>query len=267
MVDLVLRYQDHSEQAAFAITSLEKQDMILGFTWLCEHNPEIDWTKEEARIEQRARVCEHAAVHACHAGHLPYADLDLLSPPPLAFSYREAFYEDVQGVGCEFPEEEEGGGEWTHTPDVEFLDENIEVGDWIYATILGLPPAVVEIPASQTTSQRLAEAFAANSQPKPFHSTVPNHLHDFEDVFSKASFDSLPEHKQWDHAIELIPDAEPSSCKVYPLAPCEQDELDAFCKRILAQDEYDPPSLQWPPQSSLLRRRMGLFIWFRIIGS
>ncbi|KNZ73235.1 hypothetical protein J132_00422, partial [Termitomyces sp. J132] len=45
VVDLVLHYQDHSEQAAFAITSLGKQDMILEFTWLCEHNLEIDWTK------------------------------------------------------------------------------------------------------------------------------------------------------------------------------------------------------------------------------
>ncbi|KAG5726698.1 hypothetical protein E4T56_gene4132 [Termitomyces sp. T112] len=86
MVDLVLHYQDHSEQAAFAVTSLEKQDMILEFTWLHEHNLEIDWTKEEAHKEQRAKVCEGAAVHACHAGHLPYADLNLLSPPPSGIS-------------------------------------------------------------------------------------------------------------------------------------------------------------------------------------
>ncbi|KNZ71641.1 hypothetical protein J132_08005 [Termitomyces sp. J132] len=114
------------------------------------------------------------------------------------------------------------------------LDENIEVGDQIYATILGLPPAMAEIWASQTTSQHLAEAFVANSQPKPFHSTVPNHLHDFENVFSQASFNSLPEHKQWDHVIELIPDAEPSSYKVYPLAPHEQDELDTFLQENLS---------------------------------
>ncbi|KAG5724837.1 hypothetical protein E4T56_gene12619 [Termitomyces sp. T112] len=177
---------------------------------------------------------------ACCAGHFPYADLDFLSPSPLAFPHREALYEDVQGVGCESPEEEEGGGEWTCTPDAEFLDENIEVGDRIYATTLCLPPAVAEIQASQTTSQHLAEAFAANSQPKPFPSTVPNHLHDFEDVFSKASFDSLLECKQWDHVIELIPDAEPSSCKVYPLAPCEQDELDAFLQENLSSGQIRP---------------------------
>ncbi|KAG5723404.1 hypothetical protein E4T56_gene14126 [Termitomyces sp. T112] len=141
---------------------------------------------------------------------------------------------------CKSPEEEEVGGEWTHTPDTESLDENIEVGDQIYATTLCLPLAVAKIQASQTTSQHLAEAFAANSQPKPFHSTVPNHLHDFEDVFSKASFDSLPEHKQWDHAIELIPDAEPSSCKVYPLAPCEQDKLDVFLQENLSSGRIQP---------------------------
>ncbi|KAG5720262.1 hypothetical protein E4T56_gene3291 [Termitomyces sp. T112] len=119
-----------TQRAAFAVTSLGKQDMILGFTWLREHNPEIDWTKEEACIEQRAKVF----------------------PPPLAFPHREALYEDVQGVGCESPEEEEGGGEWTHTPDAESLNENIEVGDHIYATTLCLPPAVAEIWAIKDTA-------------------------------------------------------------------------------------------------------------------
>ncbi|KAG5716189.1 hypothetical protein E4T56_gene10769 [Termitomyces sp. T112] len=162
---------------------------------------------------------------------LPLCCVD--TSPPLASPHREALYEDVWGVGCESPEEKEGGGDWTCTPDAESPDETIEVGDQIYATTLCLPPTVAEIWASQTTSQHLAEAFAANSQPKPFHSTVPNH-HNFEDVFSKASFDSLPEHKQWDHAIELIPDAEPSSCKVYPLAPHEQDKLDTFLQKNLS---------------------------------
>ncbi|KAG5718080.1 hypothetical protein E4T56_gene20690 [Termitomyces sp. T112] len=201
MVDLVFYYQDYSEQATFAVTSLGKQDMILGLIWLCEHSPEIDWTKEEAYKKQRAK---------------------------------RGPYEDVQGLRCESPEEKGGEEEWTHTSDAESSNETIEVGDWIYALTFCLPPTVAEIQASQTTSQCLAEAFVANSQPKAFCSTVPNHLHDFEDVFSKASFDSLSECKQWDHAIELILDAEPFSCKVYLLAPHEQDELDDFLQENLS---------------------------------
>ncbi|KAG5717440.1 hypothetical protein E4T56_gene7237 [Termitomyces sp. T112] len=198
VVDLVLRYQDHSERAAFAVTSLGKQDMILGFTWLHEHNPEIDWTKEEAQKEHRVKVRERAA----------------------------------EEDGCE--------GDFASMRDPESLDETIEVGDRIYAMTLCPSPMIAEIRASQTTSQRLAKAFAANSQPKPSRSIVPHHLHDFKNVFSKASFDSLPERKQWDHAIELIPDAKPSSCKVYPLAPCEQDELDAFLQENLSSGRIRP---------------------------
>ena len=64
-----------------------------------------------------------------------------------------------------------------------------------------------------------------------------------KDVFSKTSFDSLPERKQWDHAIELVPDAEPSNCKVYPLVPKEQDELDAFLQENLESGRICPSKL------------------------
>ncbi|KNZ75580.1 hypothetical protein J132_02521 [Termitomyces sp. J132] len=114
--------------------------------------------------------------------------------------------------------------------------KTIEVGDRIYATTLCPPPTVAEIWASQTTFQYLAKAFAANSQLKPFCSTVPDHLYNFENIFFKAFFDSLSEHKQWNHAIELIPDAKLSSCKVYSLAPHEQDELDVFIQENLSSE-------------------------------
>ena len=124
-------------------------------------------------------------------------------------------------------------GEFECTPDPESPDKAIKTGDRIYATMLQPLPTIAEIRASQTMSQQLAQAFAANSAPKLFRDAVPHHLQDFEDVFSKASFDSLPEHKQWDYTIELTPNAEPSSCKVYPLSPREQDKLDAFLQENL----------------------------------
>ncbi|KAG5718194.1 hypothetical protein E4T56_gene18856 [Termitomyces sp. T112] len=67
-------------------------------------------------------------MHVCCSGHLPYADLNLLNPPPppLAFPSREALYKNVQGIGCEPQEEDEGQGESTSTPDPESLDETIE---------------------------------------------------------------------------------------------------------------------------------------------
>jgi len=51
-------------------------------------------------------------------------------------------------------------------------------------------------------------------------------------VFAE-DFDILPEHRKWDHVIELISGAEPKSSKVYPLSPLEQAELDAFLEENL----------------------------------
>ena len=43
IVDTILQYNGYMEHTSFTVTNLRKQDIILGFTWLQEHNPEIDW--------------------------------------------------------------------------------------------------------------------------------------------------------------------------------------------------------------------------------
>jgi len=50
----------------------------------------------------------------------------------------------------------------------------------------------------------------------------------------------LPEHRKWDHAIELTPGAEPKSSKVYPLSPLEQEELDTFLEENLRTGRIQP---------------------------
>ncbi|KAG5725206.1 hypothetical protein E4T56_gene10114 [Termitomyces sp. T112] len=107
----------------------------------------------------------------------------------------------------------------------------------------------METQASQTTSQWLAQAFAANSALWVFQDVVPPYVHAFEEMFSKASFDSLLEGKQWDHAIELMLDAEPSSCNVYPLVSKEQDKLDAFLQENLDSSHIHPSK---SPMASLV---------------
>ena len=43
VVDMIMTYDRHSERILLAVTRLGKQSMILGFTWLDKHNPEIDF--------------------------------------------------------------------------------------------------------------------------------------------------------------------------------------------------------------------------------
>jgi len=42
VVDVVLCYKTHSERMLLAVSNLGKQSMILGYTWLKDHNPEVN---------------------------------------------------------------------------------------------------------------------------------------------------------------------------------------------------------------------------------
>jgi hypothetical protein len=83
-------------------------------------------------------------------------------------------------------------------------------------------------------SGRLAEAFAKNSKPKGFEDMVLTSLHTYADVFSETAFNSLPECRKWDHAIELEREPSPGFCKVYPMTLTEQTEMDTFLEEALA---------------------------------
>ena len=69
---------------------------------------------------------------------------------------------------------------------------------------------------------------------------VPEFYHEFEKVFLKESFDELPERRKWDHAIELVPGAEPFSTKIYPMSVNEQEELDRFLEGNLRKGYIQP---------------------------
>ena len=101
-------------------------------------------------------------------------------------------------------------------------DVEIEEGDRIFVATIHPEDIHHFVRVSSTVSQRLAEVFTRNSGQASFQDSVPESLHDFEDVFSKESFDSLPDWRKWDHAIELECDPEPGFCKVYPMTLEEQ---------------------------------------------
>ena len=106
----------------------------------------------------------------------------------------------------------------------------LKKGDCIFAISL-LPPSM-DIQATSTISQCLAEAFKLNSEASaPLECTILDYLKEFECVFSKESFDSLPEPKQWAHAIKLIPDQKTSTCKVYLLAPSQTERAWSVSER------------------------------------
>jgi len=52
VVDVVLHYKTYSERMLLAVSNLKKQSMILGYTWLKDYNPKVDWQTREVYMNQ-----------------------------------------------------------------------------------------------------------------------------------------------------------------------------------------------------------------------
>jgi hypothetical protein len=42
--EIIIQFKEHHEKVTAEVTDLGKNQIILGYTWLSHHNPEIDWT-------------------------------------------------------------------------------------------------------------------------------------------------------------------------------------------------------------------------------
>ena len=91
-VDITISYQGHCKKMTAKVTDLSKNQMILGFTWLQKHNPEIDWKHSTVKMTQclwscyfprkdciplvprqwKARSSMECLWSLCSAGHIPY---------------------------------------------------------------------------------------------------------------------------------------------------------------------------------------------------
>jgi hypothetical protein len=105
----------------------------------------------------------------------------------------------------------------------------------------------------------LVEAFAKNSKPKDFEDIVLTSLHTYANVFSEMAFDSLPEHRKWDHTIELGREPSPGFHKVYPMTLTEQTEMDAFLEEALATGSIRQSKSPLRVPVFFIKRRMESF--------
>jgi hypothetical protein len=221
-----------------------KEHVILGYSWLQKHNPEINWETKEVRITRCPTGCRTCRdeLHAVQRNEKLATSI--------LWQLREGLSPSICAVDSEEWHRDEGynPADGNNLPglslDSDDDSDNKDELEEVFAP-------VEEIRAGSTGStilQCLAEAHARNSMPA--RTKVLPWAADFSDVFNRESFDSLPERRAWDHTIELIPDAKPANCKVYPISPLEQKELDAFiavglstgriclCKSVMASPVF-----------------------------
>ena len=57
LANIIIDYQGHCEKVTAKVTDLGKNQVILGYTWLKKHNPDIDWTNGEVKMTRCPRSC------------------------------------------------------------------------------------------------------------------------------------------------------------------------------------------------------------------
>jgi hypothetical protein len=62
IADVILHYENHSERTQLAVTRLGTQSLILGYNWLRNHNPEINWQTKDVKMSRCPVQCSTCRV-------------------------------------------------------------------------------------------------------------------------------------------------------------------------------------------------------------
>jgi hypothetical protein len=238
IADIILCYENHSERTQLAVTRLGKQSLILGYNWLRNHNPAINWQTKDIKMSRcplqcstcrakdkrdaKIRKSTTSQINACRLGAFPQmAGEDEDESPHMDMNKTD---EEAQDASLAFDDD----------LDSDVVDVTIEEDDRVFMTMMHPVDPHHFICTLSMVSGCLAEASAKNSKPKGFEDIVLTTLHEYADIFSETAFNSLPERRKWDHAIELECKPSPGFRKVYPITLTEQTEMDAFLEEALA---------------------------------
>ena len=190
-----------TEKETLLVTSLGKEDVILGMPWLKKHNPRIDWEKGELRSRTFKTTLE------TEEDQENYHSLN-----PISLSLGTLLMENVS--------EEE-------------TEDEMAINH------------LYELKQQEITSKGTSE--------------VPQKYQKFAKVFDKKAADRLPEHKQWDHEIHLIPGAVPKDCKVYPLSQTHMKEADKFINENLEKGFIRPSKSQFASPLFFVDKKDGTY--------
>jgi hypothetical protein len=231
IANVILRYENHLQCTQLAVTHLGKQSLILGYNWLHNHNPEINWQTKDVKMSHCPLQCSTCRVEVKCDAKMWKSTTSQINACQLGVFPRMAEEHKDESPHMDTDETDEEAQDRGPAFDDDFT---IEEDDCVFMMMVHLVDPHHFVRALSTVSRRLAEAYAKNSKPKGFEDIVPTSLHAYANVFSEMAFDSLPEHHKWDHAIELEHEPSPRFCKVYPITLTEQTEMDAFLEEALA---------------------------------
>jgi hypothetical protein len=218
-VDLLLEIGGRTTNTRLLVTGLGKQKIILGFPWLNEHNPDINWGTGNFSWRERNN----------NQRRFLKIKRNLVKDRGKETFLKPTIYEEV---------DEEEGKNRTQNPilDDTNMDMNI-LSAWV-EEMEGQDEVWIHAKTSNSIEFHLKHD--EKKEGVPLEEQVPKEYHEFLDIFDEHKADRFPESRTWDHKIELKEGFQPKSFKTYNLTPEEQIELDKFVKENLEKGYIRP---------------------------
>ena len=202
-IDLNIEVHGQVRKERLLVTGLGKQKIILGFPWLKQTNPIIDWEKGTLEWRQPKRK-------------QPKKEKSAITTVMVEEEDREEYLNSTQNP---------------------LNDDELAV---LISSITGDVDNDIWINSKSTTATRIQAEINMQKQVLPLEEQIPKEFHEFLDVFSEEKAARFPESRPWDHKIELKDTFVPKSFKTYNLTPQEQVELDKFLKENLEKGYIRP---------------------------
>ena len=268
VVELQVSYKGHRERAILHVTNLGSSKIILGLPWLRQHNPSIDWTTGDVKMDRCPKTCGHDIKAARKTRNLKKR------PIPNFVTEWEADEKHEEDDSSWYTPGEEIKWAWfdelePDCPCYEQIffcnadnDETLEfeinrakanqlLDEYADEPELDDYPRSRSDPAFYARKNSTTMDDPKNDKPPPpivpLEKLIPLHVHDFLKVFDEKASERFPESKKWDHAIDLDESFTPQNSKTYQLSPEEDRELEKFLNENLRKG-YIRPSKS--PQTS-----------------
>jgi len=225
-VKLALNINGRNSAIKLLVTGLGKERIILGFPWLNEQNPNINWktgTLSWREPTERRFFFNDKNLHPLQLAR------------KLARQTMNPAYEETRlrtTITEEDDEERHLNSTQNPLDDTEF--------SILISTITGDTDNDVWINSKSNTATKIQAEINMKKKVLPLEEQVPKEFHEYLDVFSEEKAARFPESRTWDHKIEMKDDFVPKSFKTYNLTPQEQIELDKFLKENLDKGYIRP---------------------------
>ena len=236
------------------IADIGSQDIILGYQWLNELNPEIDWDTGTISLRRTSNpeptelertnppgVTTHEGPFILDEPIEPIPQEPILPDEP-STSYEERLRRmtedlDPEEFLCSYQTNDNylvttRKEEFPLTSDLpydfEYVHHRKQTINRIVRCRGGLYIPMSMTIGKVTTATELAAAKSAEKPPKTLAEMIPPYLNDLLPVFDKGTASRLPGHTAYDHEINLKPGFSEMKTQVYPLNPAQKVELDKF---------------------------------------